>query len=91
MRMFSHATGVVRRLEVLRPCIVQHEKRADLAIEVVTGKKIPHGKPVADHMPRAWPVQADQSLHRSRFCGHDGPPSFKSIHTPYDSTDPLSH
>jgi hypothetical protein len=54
MRMFSHATGMVRRLEVLRPSIVQHKKRADFAIEVVAGKEIPYRKSVADHVSRAW-------------------------------------
>ena len=75
MRVFSHPTGMIRRLEVLRPRIIQHEKRADLAVEIVAGKEIPHGKPVAYHVSRARLIHADQFFHCHRFCGHEDSPS----------------
>ncbi len=79
MGVLSHTAGMIGRREVLRSGIVEHQKRADLTINLIAGKEIPHGKSIADHMGRAWLIDAEDILVRGglncRMTGHGFPPS----------------
>ncbi len=50
MRMLTDASLVLRRVEILRPRIVEQQERADRLAEVVIGKERADGKAVADPM-----------------------------------------
>src|SRR5262249_14377936 len=63
VRMFAHATGVVRGRALSRTGVVEEQERADLLALALRREEGPNGEPVADPVRGGAGLDADEFLH----------------------------
>ena len=71
MRMLADSPRVVGRRKMLRPGVIQHKKRVDIAIQIVARKEVAHREAVADHMRRSGMIDTQNFLRCRYVRCHD--------------------